>query len=107
MPSPIRLVRSIRKKIEQSWPDLLIVTERRRNLPVARDDRRAVVSEEAKGRIRRRLAAILVTGLSPLFPGDEKGSLARLRSCLTEIIVPLISQFDGSIFKQTGDLVLS
>ena len=40
-------------------------------------------------------------------PGDEKGSLARLRSCLTEIIVPLISEFDGSIFKQTGDLVLS
>ena len=107
MPSPIRLVRSIRKKIEQSWPDLLIVIEQRRNLPVARDARRAVVSEEAKGRVRRRLAAILVTGLSPLFPGDEKGSLARLRSCLTEIIVPLISQFDGSIFKQTGDLVLS
>ena len=107
MPSRIRLVRSIRKKIEQSWPDLLIVTEQRWNLPVARDDRRAVVSEEAKGRVRRRLAAILVTGLSPLFPGDEKGSLARLRSCLTEIIVPLISQFDGSIFKQTGDLVLS
>ena len=65
------------------------------------------MSEEAKGRVRRRLAAILVTGLSPLFPGDEKGSLARLRSCVTEIIVPLISQFDGSIFKQTGDLVLS
>jgi len=107
MPSPIRLVRSIRKKIEQSWPDLLIVIEQRRNLPVARDARRAVVSEEAKGRVRRRLAAILVTGLSPLFPGDEKGSLARLRSCVTEIIVPLISQFDGSIFKQTGDLVLS
>jgi adenylate cyclase len=66
-----------------------------------------VVSEETKGRARRRLAAVLVAGLRPLFPGDERGSFARLRFCLTEIIVPLVSQFDGSIFKQTGDLVLS
>ena len=64
-----------------------------------------VVSEETKGRARRRLAAVLVAGLRPLFPGDERGSFARLRFCLTEIIVPLVSQFDGSIFKQTGDLV--
>ena len=66
-----------------------------------------VVSEETKGRARRRLAAVLVAGLRPLFPGDERGSFARLQFCLTEIIVPLVSQFDGSIFKQTGDLVLS
>jgi class 3 adenylate cyclase len=65
------------------------------------------VSEEAKGRVRRGLAAVLVAGLSPLFPGDERGSFTRLRSCLTEMIVPLISQLGGSIFKQTGDLVLS
>ena len=65
------------------------------------------MSEEAKGRASRRLAAILVASLAPLSPGDERGSLARLRSCLAEIIVPLISQFDGSIFKQTGDVVLS
>jgi len=65
------------------------------------------VSEEAKGRASRRLAAILVASLAPLSPGDERGSLARLRSCLAEIIVPLISQFDGSVFKQTGDVVLS
>jgi hypothetical protein len=66
-----------------------------------------VVSEETKGRARRRLAAVLVAGVRPLFPGDERDSFARLRFCLTEIIVPLVSQFDGSIFKQTGDLVLS
>ena len=65
------------------------------------------MSEETKGRARRRLAAVLVAGLRPLFPGDERDSFARLRFCLTEIIVPLVSQFDGSIFKQTGDLVLS
>ena len=65
------------------------------------------MAEEARGRARRRLAAILVAGLRPLFPRDEARSFARLRSCLAEIIVPLISQFDGSIFKQTGDVVLS
>jgi adenylate cyclase len=65
------------------------------------------MTEEAKGRARRRLAAVLVAGLRPLFPRDETRSFARLRSCLAEIIVPLISQFDGSIFKQTGDVVLS
>ena len=65
------------------------------------------VSGGAKGRARRRLAAVLVAGLRPLFPGDETRSFAGLRSCLAEIIVPLISQFDGSIFKQTGDVVLS
>jgi len=47
MPSRIRLVRSIRKKIEHSSPDLLIVTEQRGNLPVTWDDRRAVVSVRA------------------------------------------------------------
>jgi adenylate cyclase len=66
-----------------------------------------VVSEEAKGPARRRLAAVLVAGLRPLFSRDERGSFTGLRFCLTQIIVPLISQFDGSIFKQTGDLVLS
>jgi adenylate cyclase len=65
------------------------------------------VSEEARGRVRRRLAAILVTGLRPLFPADERDSFARLRFCLSEIIDPLITEFDGNVFKQTGDLVLS
>jgi len=42
MPSRIRLVRSIRKKIEHSSPDLLIVTEQRGNLPVTWDVRALV-----------------------------------------------------------------
>jgi adenylate cyclase len=64
------------------------------------------VSEEARGRTRRRLAAILVAGLSRLFPGDEKDSFVGLRAFLTEVIDPLIPEFEGNIFKQTGDLVL-
>jgi adenylate cyclase len=64
------------------------------------------VSEQARGRTRRRLAAILVAGLSRLFPGEEKDSFAGLRAFLTEVIEPLISEFDGNIFKHTGDLVL-
>jgi adenylate cyclase len=64
------------------------------------------VSEDARGRVRRRLAAILVAGYSRLFPGDEKDSFAGLRAFSTELIRPLVPEFDGNIFKQTGDLVL-
>ena len=66
----------------------------------------AVVSEDTRGRVRRRLAAILVAGYSRLFPGDEKDSFAGLRAFLTEVIEPLVPEFDGNIFKQTSDLVL-
>jgi adenylate cyclase len=65
-----------------------------------------VVSEEARGRVRRRLAAILVAGLSRLFPGEDKANFADLRAFLTDVIDPLIPEFDGNIFKHTGDLVL-
>jgi adenylate cyclase len=44
--------------------------------------------------------------LSRLFPGDEKDRFAGLRAVLTEIIDPLIPEFEGNIFKQTGELVL-
>jgi adenylate cyclase len=64
------------------------------------------VSEEARGRVRRRLAAILVAGLSRLFPGEEKENFAGLRAFLTDVIDPLIPEFEGKIFKHTGDLVL-
>ena len=64
------------------------------------------VSEEGKGRVRRRLAAILVAGLSRLFPGDEKDSFTGLRAVLADVIDPLIPEFDGNIFKHTADLVL-
>src|SRR5215471_8758802 len=64
------------------------------------------VSEEARGRVRRRLAAILVAGLSRPFPGDERDSFAGLRAFLTDVIDPLIPEFEGNIFKRTADLVL-
>jgi adenylate cyclase len=64
------------------------------------------VSEEARGRVRRRLAAILVAGLSRLFPGEEAESFAGMRAFLSEVIRPLTPEFDGNIFKQTADLVL-
>jgi adenylate cyclase len=64
------------------------------------------VSEDARGRVRRRLAAILVAGLSRLFPGEEKDNFTGLRALLTGVIDPLIPEFEGNIFKHTGDLVL-
>ena len=64
------------------------------------------MSDETRGRVRRRLAAILVAGYSRLFPGDEADSFAGLRAVLTEIIEPLTVEFGGNIFKRTGDLVL-
>ncbi len=45
-------------------------------------------------RVRRRLAAILVAGFSRLFPGDEKDNFAGLRAFLTEVIDPLIPEFE-------------
>jgi adenylate cyclase len=64
------------------------------------------VSEEARGRVRRRLAAILVAGLSRLFPGEEKEHFAELRGFLTNVIDPLLPEFEGNVFKHTVDLVL-
>ena len=64
------------------------------------------MSEDSRGRVRRRLAAILVAGYSRLFPGDEADSFAGLRAVLTEIIKPLTSEYGGNIFKQTSDLAL-
>ena len=64
------------------------------------------VSEDARERVRRRLAAILVAGYSRLFPGDEAERFAGLRAVLTGIIEPLVPEYGGNIFKRTGDLVL-
>jgi adenylate cyclase len=64
------------------------------------------VSDEARGRVRRRLAAILVAGYRRLFPGDEADSFAGLRAFSSEIIEPLIPEYRGNIFKQTGELAL-
>ena len=64
------------------------------------------MSEDSRGRVRRRLAAILVAGYSRQLSGDEADSFAGLRAVLTEIIKPLTSDYGGNIFKQTSDLAL-
>jgi adenylate cyclase len=65
-----------------------------------------IVSEDSRGRVRRRFAAILVAGYSRLFPGDEKESFAELRRFLTGVVEPQIAEFGGNIFKETAELVL-
>ena len=64
------------------------------------------VSEEARARVRRRLAAILVAGYSPLFPGDEAGGLAGLRALVTDVIEPRIAEFGGQMINWTGERAL-
>jgi adenylate cyclase len=64
------------------------------------------VSEEARARVRRRLAAILVAGYSPLFPGDEADGLAGLRALVTEVIEPRIAEFGGQMINWTGERAL-
>jgi adenylate cyclase len=66
----------------------------------------AIVSEDTRGRVTRRSAAILVAGYSRLFPGDEKENFAELRRFLTAVVEPQIVEFGGNIFKETAELVL-
>jgi len=65
------------------------------------------VSDDARERVRRRLAAVLVAGYSRLLPGDEAEALTALTALLTEIIEPLIPKFGGHIVNFTGERVLS
>ena len=64
------------------------------------------VSEEARARVRRRLAAVLVAGYSPLFPGDEARGLAGLRALVTDVIEPRIAEFGGQMINWTGERAL-
>jgi adenylate cyclase len=64
------------------------------------------VSEEARERVRRRLAAILVAGYNRLLPGEEADRFTGLRMVLTEVIEPQIAEFGGNIFKETVELAL-
>jgi adenylate cyclase len=68
---------------------------------------KAIVSDDARERVRRRLAAVLIAGYSRLFPGDEAETLTALTALLTEIIEPLIPKFGGHIVNSTGERVLS
>jgi len=65
------------------------------------------VSEDTRGRVRRRLAAILVAGYSPLFPGEEAEDFAGLRTLVTEVIEPTINEFAGNVVNWTGERVLA
>ena len=65
------------------------------------------VSEDARARVRRRLAAILVAGYRPLSPGDQADSFAAAQAVLAEVIDPLVGEFSGHVFKRTGDLALA
>jgi len=60
----------------------------------------------AEERVVRRLAAILaadVVGYSRLMGVDEEGTLAALKSCRHELFDPKVAQYQGRIFKTTGD----
>ena len=61
---------------------------------------------ESDSVVTRRLAAILVVdavGYSRQMGTDEAGTLARLRRLRTDVVDPLLAEFDGRVFKTTGD----
>ena len=64
------------------------------------------MSEDTKGHVRRRLAAILFAGYSRFVAGDEPASFAGLTVLQTEIIEPQVLKFGGNVIKWTGDRVL-
>jgi adenylate cyclase len=64
----------------------------------------------AEERIKRRLAAILaadVVGYSRLMEADEEGTLVRMKKLRTDVIDPKIAEYNGRIFKTTGDGILA
>ena len=66
----------------------------------------AVVSEDATGRVKRRLASIMFAGYTRLIPGDEASTFAELALLRTEIIEPQVLRFGGHLIRWTGDEVL-
>jgi len=63
----------------------------------------------AKGRVERRLAAILaadVAGYSRLMGADEEGTHERLKAHLQQLVDPKIEEHRGRIAKNTGDGML-
>jgi pentatricopeptide repeat protein len=64
---------------------------------------------KGRGRIERRLAAILaadVAGYSRLIEADEEGTLGRLKALRGDLIDPKIADHKGRIVKTTGDGML-
>ena len=63
----------------------------------------------AAERLQRRLAAILaadVVGYSRMVEADESGTVARLKSLQSELIMPMIARDGGRVVKLMGDGVL-
>ncbi len=63
----------------------------------------------AKGRVERRLAAILVAdvaGYSRLMGADEEGTHERLKTLLRQLVDPKIKEHRGRVLKNTGDGML-
>src|SRR5216684_2984780 len=72
-------------------------------------DRGGAMEPEARGRVERRLAAILaadVAGYSRLIEANEEGTLGRLKSLRAELIDPKLAEHRGRIVKTTGDGLL-
>jgi adenylate cyclase len=64
----------------------------------------------AEIRAQRRLAAILaadVVGYSRLMEHDEAGTLAAVRKLRADVIEPRLAEYQGRLFKTTGDGFLS
>src|SRR5918998_571481 len=64
----------------------------------------------AAPRVERRLAAILaadVVGYSRLMERDEDRTLARLKALRTELVEPLVAEYQGRIVKLMGDGLLA
>src|SRR5262249_44549214 len=60
----------------------------------------------AEARAQRRLTTILaadVVGYSSLMERDEAGTMAQLRARRREVLMPLVSQHGGRVFKLMGD----
>jgi adenylate cyclase len=64
------------------------------------------VSEEARGRTRRRLAAILFVGYGRRELEDEAESLIGITLLRSEVIEPQVLSFGGNLLRWTGDGVL-
>jgi adenylate cyclase len=63
----------------------------------------------ARGKIQRRLAAILaadVVGYSRLVARDEEGALAKFAAHMGELVEPRLGEHGGRIIKRMGDGVL-
>ncbi len=65
-----------------------------------------MLSDSARARVRRRLAAILVAGFNRLIPGAEEDRFTVQSGLLNEVFEPLIDEFRGHIFKRADEGIL-